>query len=276
MDNLLNFVYNIFMLDIATICMLIAVIIFYGCSFFINKNKPLSFLMQAFCLISLLCLGIVVANSQNNFSAYAIFLIVAIIPQFLGLFDLQTYLNAKYERLQEIKKEAEKIENEHAESQKQMKNEEDSDDIAEEPPATPKEKKYHLLSSKGELLNGVACVVSAICVSFSGLYIGLETFYGLLFGPAFGFALMFLYLALKKEINLVDLLGSTLMFIGAGLLIGSVVIVVLYSMELTNLLYCAGALLLAIHILISAFKKSKFNNIIYVLATLCLFATILF
>ncbi|MBP3619182.1 MAG: hypothetical protein J6J24_00825, partial [Clostridia bacterium] len=85
-----------------------------------------------------------------------------------------------------------------------------------------------------------------------------------------------LYLALKKEINLVDLLGTTLMFLGVGLLLGSIVIVILYSMTLTNLLYCGGALLLASYILISAFKKSKFNNLLYCLATICLFATILF
>ncbi|MBP3619698.1 MAG: hypothetical protein J6J24_03460, partial [Clostridia bacterium] len=195
------------MLNIATICMLIAVIILYVCACFFNKNKALSFLLQAFCLISLLCLGIVVANSQNNFSAYVIFLIVAVVPQFLGLFDLQAYINGKqsfsFEPEKEDEPEKEEIEKAEGSDEELTPSQEEIDTNEDDAPAK-KEKKHHFKTSKGELLNGVACFLSAICVTFAGLYVGLETFYGALLGVAIGFALMFLYLALKKEINLVD------------------------------------------------------------------------
>lgn len=265
--------------------MLIAVIALYVGTCFTSKNKSLNFLLQAFSLMALLALGAVVGNSQNNFSGYVVFLIVSVAPQFLGLFDLKAYLASKQNfSIEEAAENAEKIE-ENSDAAETYQNEENSE-VAEnaenknqeqegESVAT-KEKKQHFLSSKGEILNGVASLLTAICVTFAGLYLGLETFYGALFGLATGIALMFLYLALKKEINLFDLLGMTLSFISIGLLVGSVITVVLYSFSLTNILFCLGALILATYIGMKCFYKTKFDNLVYCLATICLLATILF
>ena len=79
----------------ALICMFVAAAILAVSVCFSKKNKTLYFLLQTLSLIALVCLGLVAGNYKNNFSGYTIFLILAIIPQFISLFDLSEYLKTK-------------------------------------------------------------------------------------------------------------------------------------------------------------------------------------
>ena len=254
------------MLMIAMICMLVATIVLAVGSCFFNKNKSLTHLLQTFAFIALLCLGLVAANYKNNFSGYSILLILSITPQFLNLFDLKGYLKAKQEAMT--------TEKESEEEQPATPIIEEETTENEEKPAK-KEKKQHFLHSNGTILQSLSLALSSFCVSFGGLYLGLETFYGFLIGLAVASALTFLVLILKKSLNPYDLLSYFLTFLAIGLLIGNMIIVILYSFSLINILYCAGALIFCGYIILNNYVKGNYDEIIYFIAMFCLICTLI-
>ncbi len=276
-------------MNIASIAMLVAVIVLFGGACFV-KNKSLNFLLQAFGFVSLLGLGAVVGNSQNNFSGFVVFLLVSVAPQFLHLFDMESYIKSKQQdalnaenvetnlESQDDKKEvlADKAKQENVETFENNEEISNEENVEESIEVEEKPKKNHFLTSNGVFLSGIANILTAGCVTFAGLYLGLETFYGALFGVATGFAIMFLVLAMKKEINLFDIIGATLSFVAVGLLLGSIITVILYSVSLTNILFCLGCLAMATSFALQALHKTRFDNLIYCVGMICLFATLLF
>lgn len=237
----------------AIISMFVATIILAVGVCFARKNKTLLFLLQTFSLIALLCLGFVSANYKDDFSGYSIFILISIAPQFLSIFDFKEYLNSKKTKQLEMT----------------------STEIDNKLPVK-KEKKHTLTNSNGILLQSIALLLSAICIGFCGLYLGLETFYGFLIGLALAFALTFLLLIIKKNINLFDLLGYFFVFLGIGILIGQIVTVLLYSFAITNILFCIGALIYCVYSCLTLFAKTKFDHLVYFLSMFCLLSTLIF
>lgn len=251
------------MLMIALICMFVATLgLAVGVCFF-TKNKTLTYLLQTFSYIALLCLILVAGNFKNNFSGYTILLIISIAPQFLNLFDLNGYLKTKKEELSSV--EEEYLEN------KQIGIEKTDEELNQ----STQNKKHNFIQSNGTLLQALALLLSSVCISLSGLYLGLETFYGIFIGIAMGFALVFLNLITKKSINPYDLLSLALTCLSVGLLIGNIIIVALYSLSLTNILFCVGSLLICEYAFLKHYIKTNYAEILYFIAMFCLVLTLI-
>ncbi len=265
------------MLLTAVICLFIATLILAVSSCFVLKNKSLSFLLKVFSIVSLTCLAIVCANFKNNFSGYAIFIILACLPQLLTLFDLKGYLETKKEALKqaEIEKSQPK---EVTESDKI--DDFDSFDITElsqneEKPKKEKKSNTRLLESNGTLLCSIAFLLTSVCFGLSALYIGKETFYGLLLGVALAFAMTFLLLIRKKEHNIYDTIGMFLIFLSIGIILGQTLIVLLYSFDLTNILFCLGMLVYGVYIVLDLHLKSRFDHLAYFVAIMLMLITLI-
>ena len=253
------------MLLIALICMFVATAILAGCVCFSRKNKTLLFLLQTLALACLVCLAIVGANYHNNFSGYSIFIILAIIPQFLSLFNLREFLKTKKESLTQTEKKLAEIE--------------EIEEVADEENNTEqkgkKQNKHLFLNSDGTLVQNSAFLLTSICLAFSALYIGMETFYGFLIGLALACALTCLMAILKKHKNPFDILSLFLMFLGIGILLGQILTVLLYATNITNIFFCIGCLVLCAYACLENFLKSRFDHLALFLAFFCFVATMI-
>lgn len=242
------------MLMIAMILMMSASALLAVAICFTKKNKFLNFLLKATFFIALICSAVVCANYKNNFSGYSVLLILSVVPMFLNLFDLKSYLENKQKQSIE-------------ESQQINENEQ----FEEKPPKKPS----LFLSSNGKILTSIATLMSATAIGFAGLYIGVETVYGFLIGLAFAFAGTFLLLIIKKSFNIFDLAGYFLQILASGILIGQIITGLMYSFALANILYACGALLFCVYVAISNFLKSNYDHLAYLVAMLMLFVTII-
>ena len=269
----------------ALICMFVAAAILAVSVCFSKKNKTLYFLLQTLSLIALVCLGLVAGNYKNNFSGYTIFLILAIIPQFISLFDLSEYLKTKaikteentetnIEEITEIEKNVTENISEENVSEENFSDAENKKKKVKKK-KRKKESKHHFLNSNGLLLKSVAMVMTSICLGLAGVYIGMETFYGFLIGVALACALLFLLLIIKKTINPYDVLSYFFMFLAIGIIIGQIATVLLFSFNLTNILFSVGALIYCVYVGLSAFVKSNFDNMAFFVAFFCLISTLI-
>ncbi len=253
----------------ALICMFVATTILAVSVCFSKKNKTLFFLLQTLSLIALVCLSLVAGNFKNNFSGYTVFLILAIVPQFISLFDLSEYLKTKAITTEENKEtniaEITEIENLN------IPEETSPDDNKKK----KKESKHHFLNSNGLLLKSVAMVMTSVCLGLAGVYIGMETFYGFLIGVALACALLFLLLIIKKTINPYDALSYFLMFLAIGIIVGQIATVLLFSFSLTNILFSVGALIYCVYVGLTAFVKSNFDHLAFFVAFFCLISTLI-
>lgn len=247
------------MLLIASICIFVATAILAVGACFVKKNKVLSFILQTLSLISLLGAGIISANVHNDFSGYSILIILSVAPQFLNLFNLKEYIDDKNKKT---------LEDDYSE----FTNPENEEQIAKSQKETLKQKFF---KSNGLVLTALSQFLSAICIALSALYVGKETFYGLLIGLAVAIALTCLTLALKEKVNLFDLISHFLMFFAIGLMLGQIVTVLIYSFDIANLIFCGGALFFAGFVAMKIYVKSNYDNLVYFLSMLCLIATFL-
>ena len=212
------------MLNIAMICLLAATVIFVVAGCFIAKNSPLSYLLKVFALTSLIALGLIAANSKTNFGGYTIFALISIIPMFLSCFDLKKYLETK----------------------------------------RPTDNKSHkFVESNGTLLISASILLSSLALSVCGAYIGFETLFVYLIGIAIGFAIAFLVLTIKKQLNTFDFLSYLVCFIGVGVLIGQIISTLMFSFALSYLLFSIGLLLIATYATLKMFINSRFIEPIY-------------
>ena len=258
------------MLKFALIAMLVATVIFAVGVCFTRKHKVPYFLLQTFSFVTLACLGLVAGNYVNDFSGYTILMIASVVPMFLSIFDLQSYIKSKQEIVEVVKEE--KIEKESKLPPRPQKQED------EEKPAKEKKKKdakYHFLNSNGFELTALAYLLASIPIGICGLYLGIETFYGFLIGLGVALAITFLDLARKKVTNPVDVFSKFVAFLAVGFLIGQALTVILYSFALPNILYCAGALLLSTNFLIRSFVKTSFDHLFYFAGMICFMAIII-
>lgn len=240
------------MLIISLICLLAATVIFALVSCFVKKNSPAFFLLKAASIMSLAFFAMLCANYKNSFDGYSILLILSVFPAFVTLVDLKSYIDQKKEE-----KTAEEI-------------------FAEENDLPKKQKKQsRLLQSNGQILFGVAALLSAVCISIASLYKGVESVYSFGLGISIGFSLTFLSIIIKKNLPAFDLLNFLLIFVSAGLLLAQILMVVLYSTALANLIFCAGAAVICLYNLLKIKFNGKFLDLIYFLGMICLIASII-
>lgn len=249
------------MLMIASICMFVATAILAVGTCFTKKNKLLHFVLQTLSLIALLGTGIVTANVNNDFSGYSILIILSVAPQFLNLFNLKDYIDDKNTPTEEL-----------ADFSESTKEESEESEEKEEPKETLKQK---FLKSNGLTLTSFSQFASAICIALAALYLGKESLYSFLIGLAVALALTFVTLAIKENLNLFDLISHFLLFFSIGLMLGQIAAVLIYSFDVTNLIFCGGALFFAGFSALKLYVKSNFDELLYFLAMLCLFATLL-
>lgn len=259
------------MLMTALICMFVATVLLAISVCFSKKNKTLFFLLQTFSLVALLCLGMVGANYKNNFSGYAVLIILAIIPQFLPLFDLSEYLKAKTVKTNET------LENSNNENVEDFESTNTIDDTKTKSKKGKKQKnkvsKHYFLNSNGLLLKSISIFMTATCLALAGLYIGMETYFGFLIGVAIAFVSIFLLLIIKKSVNPYDLLSYFLMFLSVGILIGQVITILMFSFSLINILFSIGAIIYCLYVELSAFVKSNFDHLAFFVGFFCLICT---
>lgn len=278
------------MLIAAIVCMAVAVVALGVGLCFVKTNKVLFPLLFSFLLISLVCLGICATAYKNNFSGFAILLIVSVCPLFAIV-----NLPQKDENEEDLK--------EHAKTDKTL-------DTAKNLNATNKNVSEFnsvesLETSKNAINNmkksaknanfqavmpvltgflcGIAYFLSALTITFCGLFIGKESWIVFALGFSIGLTLTFLDFIIKKddkEKNIKTLLFAylqkILLFTSVGLLLGALFLPLLYSFSTSNILFAMGCLAYAFHILLQKYFKSSFNHLPYILAMLLLFASILF
>ena len=240
------------MLIVSVICLLAATIIFALVGCFVKKSTPAFFILKAASIMSLAFFAMLCANYKQSFDGYSILLILSVFPAFLTLIDLKSYIDQKREQ-------------------------KTSEEIFADANNLPKKQKKDgkLLQSNGQILFGVAALLSAICISVSSLYKGVESVYSFGLGLSIGFALTFLAIIIKKNLPAFDLLNLFLIFISVGLLLAQILMVVLYSTALANLIFCAGAVIVCIYNLLKIKFNGKFLDLIYFLGMICLIASII-
>jgi len=253
------------MLTWSLVCMLAATIIL-GVGFCFAPSKTWAFIIQILILISLVCFGIVFTTFTTGFNLYSILLIAAIIPQFLNMYN-PAKLPAKTDTPSENKT----VENEQNNQPVQPLENQDEYNLEDQPKKEPKSPKICC-----SLTNSIAILVSACILGFCGFFWGLEVSYGYLIGLFFAGAITLLLLALKRKFKIADLLSMFFCLLSFGIAIGQIILVLLYSLEIVNIIYCAAALLFGIFSLLACFKKLKFNNILFYISTLCFFSTLIF
>lgn len=260
------------MLKFALIAMLVATVIFAVGVCFTKKYKVPYFLLQTFSFVALACLGLVAGNFVNNFSGYTILIVASVIPMFLSIFDLQSYIKSKQEIVEVVKEEKEEKANKLPPKPQKVE-EEESDKPKKE--KKKKDAKYYFLNSNGFELTSLAYLLSSIPIGICGLYLGIETVYGFLIGLGIAAAITFLTLARKKVKNPFDVFSSFMAFLAVGFLIGQAITVLLYSFALSNILYCAGAVLLSVNFLLRSFIKTSFDHLFYFAGMICFMVVII-
>ncbi len=255
LDNFSVFVYNNFMLKIAMILMLVAVVVLAVGVSLMKKNNALTFLLKTLTLIALVGLGFIVANYKNDFSGFSILVILSALPMFLTAFDLKQMVDTKTASSQE--------EIQEKQTEEQAENSENT--IEEQPAKKKKQVKNHLAECKTNLLCGIGLFLSSVCLSIATLYIGKETFFGALIGLLIGGAVTFVLLALGKLKNPFDIIFYVLIFSSIGLMLSNIVLAFLYSFGTTNIMFALGCLLFGVYVgLQTKFNKNYLTNIYYV------------
>ena len=231
------------MLIIPIVCMLCASLAFLILSFFVKKGSPLVFLLQTMGLACLLGVGLTCGNYQNNFGGFTVLLLISMIPAFLVNYDLKSFLKVRSENT----------------------------NVEDLPKLTRR-----FLESNGNLFLGIGLFLSAVCISFAGMYKGYETYYGLLIGLALGLSLTFLALIFRKKITGFDFIGFLLAYTAAGLFLSSIITILVFEISTQNIVICIGLAFLSAYASTKSAFNRRFLDIFYYLGMLTLFGTILF
>ena len=265
------------MLRVSMICLLVATVALAVGVVLARKNNSLSFLLKTFTLIALVCLGIVVANYKDDFSGFSILVILSILPMFLALVEIRPPQSP--ENAQNLPSEQPKQQDEEQNASEIAEQAETAEETEETQEDTSKKKKKKAKTSKffqsnGKLPLAIALFLSAVCLSVSTLYVGKETFLGAILAVAIGIAFTFLMLALKKISNPYDILSTFLIFASIGAMVANIIMALLYSISLTNIMFCIGCLLFGIYAGLNIKFSKTYLTLIYYTSTIFLFLAI--
>lgn len=235
------------MLLAATICMLSASLVLAVVDCFLKKNKAISFLLQLFMITALFCTSITILNLKNDFSLFGIIASISILPQLFATFDMKDFLKSK----------------------KRIKIEAYLKDFQEKP-----QKASKFWQSSISLNKCVALLLSCVLLSICGLILGIESIFIYLLAVAIASLLAFIVLAVKKNINVYDLFSNLMAFLAIGLAFAQILSVLVFSINVINLVYAGSMLLFAVYAVLTT-TKFNFSSIFYLLSVFALFATIM-
>ena len=245
------------MLLISLIIMFVATGLLTLATIFIKKKGALYFLMTALTLCTIIISQILSANLYNNFNGYTIIMIISTLPLFLILINFKKEEN--FENSSVVSTNEKQVNNAHLEIKEKEK----------------KKKKISLTlaydESEGRIFESIAFFISAFLIAFAGLYLGKVTYFGFLIGIPFAILGICVTGLKKPKFNKLDIISTLLTFLAVGMLVGQIVAVLVYSINLCNILYSIGALLFSAYAITSAFTKERRINII-LFASLVLFA----
>lgn len=236
------------MLLFSVISMSVATLILAIIECFFKKHKAVSFSLQFFTLITLILTTFTVAHYKNNFSLFSIFLIVSIVPQFLTVFDFEKFFG---------KKKQTNIDLSNEEVEKNTKNFID------------------FKANGGLFVKSLGIFATSVFLVFCGLYLGKETIFSFLLAISIALFSTFILLLKKKNLNLFYILSHVFLFAAIGLSLAHILTVLLYSFNLTNILFSVGLLAYAVYCLVFVFTKNKYSNLIYLLSVATMISTIL-
>ena len=217
------------------ICLLVATVILVLAGCFAEKNSPMFHLLKTCSLASLLSLGIIAGNSKTNFGGFTIFALLSVAAMFLTTFDLKQHF---------------------------VSNEEDT-------------KSSKLAQSNGNFLISIAILLSALCLSAAGLYIGFTSLFVYLIGIAVGFTCTFLILSIKKKLNPFDFMSYLFSFMGVGVLIGQIISTLMFSLAVPNLIFVGGLVLVGVYATVRSFSKSKLVELLYFAGMVLVFVVVI-
>ena len=194
---------------------------------------------------------------KKDYSGYSILLVMSVVPMFLNV------CFPKFE------------------TSKESKSEENSS--FSEQNNTNASNNAKNLQNYGTLVGGIAYFISSLILAFCGLYVGKESAFGILIGLSIGLMLTFLHMIIKKEHKsktkkqtLLLFFEKFLHFISVGLLLSSIAVVMLYSTNLSNILFSVGTVAFSVHVLLEVYYKNNYNHIAYFVAMLLMFSSIIF
>ncbi len=255
---------------------------------FTTRNKFANFILSLASLFALLCLGIICASIDEEFYGYEIFMIISILPMFLYVsfnknkhnFPLENNNTTQDESGSEIKKD--NTDDKDKNTLENLANGTSTNYLTANMFSVTPQKNINIAEKYNDLVIGISYFLTSFCIFFCGLYLGLESFYGVLIAIFIGFALSFLYMIIKKDYKNFEgkrlallYLEKFLLFVSVGFLISSVIISLIYSFNLTNVLFSLGALSCATYIMLEVYYKSKFNHLAYFIGMLLMIATFL-
>ncbi len=205
---------------------------------FVNENK-LSYLINNIGVGLLLCSGLVVATYVNTFSGYTILLLVSVCPLIMTTFKGNYFADEN--------------------------------------------KSNFMTTYLPSLIKSAGYLLSAAAIYVAMLYIGKETFYGLLFGVAFALFLTFLNVIVKKRYKkpeikqfFISFALDFVRFLSVGIILGAVVCALLYSMQLSNILFAVGGVVLCADIVLNNFVENRYTHLPKYVAMILILLSMLF
>lgn len=230
----------VILMSVATLATLVALCIS-------KRGGKVFFALKTLLYICLICLGVSIASYKNNFSGFTLLLILSVVPMFLSLISLN-------------ENQPENEENYQNNQENYIKN----------------AKKSAFFEKMAQILPKTAFMLSSLCVAISALYIGKETPFGILLGIAFACAMAFLdFIIKKRRFSFFDFCLKFMLFLGAGLALGAVIPVLLYSFTLPNILFAIGLIVYASYFILENYFSVNYVNIAYTIGMAMIFASIL-
>ncbi|MBR1890689.1 MAG: hypothetical protein IJ817_03290 [Clostridia bacterium] len=230
------------MLLIPIICTVVGTLVFAITSCFTKSGHPLNFLLKVLALACLVGVGLACGNYHNQFGGFTLLSIISILPMFIANYDLKSYLALR------------------------------QDEETQNKPGIVN----RFVNSNGNLFFGIGTFLSALCLSFAGLYKGYETFYSFLIGLALGLSMTFLALLLRKKVTSFDFFGFLLIYTAGGLLASNILAILLFEMSLANIIVCIGLAILIAHAILRSTTKIRFFELLYYVGMMFIFSVLVF
>ncbi len=244
------------MLLASVIILFVASAILIVISSFTKKRGFYYILFSSLTIVALAVTMILSANYNNNFFGFSIISMISLAPLFLTLFDFKS-----------------KISESDVEYQKRLRdydltavtqNEEQKEQIGKKTRKVKNKKNLTLLrfyESDGRLFESLALFLSAFFIAFAGLYLGKLSPFGMLAGLPMGIIGLSITYLKDKKANVFDVVSNTLSYVGAGMLLGQIVSVAIYSLNAASILYMIACLALASYMLTCIYTKERRINV---------------
>ena len=244
------------------VCLFIALVaISAGLCF--KTNSLTKLLLHSALLVATICLGVCSAAYKSKFGGFEILLFVSVVPLFLQICVLQPQNGL------------------HEENVKHNNNlPKNGQNLAENGNLSIKHSS--LLDYLINFVYPTALLASAICIFFCGLYVGKESFYGVLVAIAIALFATFLDAIIKKDYHgkskkeiVLTYAKNFVLYFSVGFLLSAALLALAYKFSATNILFAVGAVTFAAHNVLERYKQSKYNHLFLTAAYALMFVAVL-